>query len=85
MLPDACPPPLAGDFRDTLQGFGPHHLREGDLDARSQIRVGRLELAHEGEKLVRPRTRDLVRRLPDGGGDLGANLAPVHGSPHTRA
>jgi hypothetical protein len=81
MLPNPGAPPLAGDFRDTLQGFGPHRLREGDLDARGQLRVGRLELAHEREKLVRSRARDLVRRLPYGGGDLGANLAPVHGSP----
>jgi hypothetical protein len=76
------PPSLAGDLRDTPQGFRVYRRREGDLDARGQLRVARLDLAHEREKLVRPRARDLVRRLPCGGGDCGENLAPVHGPPH---
>ena len=59
-LPNACPPSLAGDLRDTPQRFRVYRLRERDLDARGQLRVARLELAHEREKLVRPRARDLV-------------------------
>ena len=81
-LPNAGPPALAGDFRDTPQGFRVYRLRERDLNARGQLRVARLELAHEREELVRPWARDLVRRLPCGGGDFGENLAPVHGLLH---
>ena len=80
-LPNAGSPALARDLRDTPQGFRVNRLRERDLNARGQLGVARLELAHEREELVRPRARDLVRWLPCGGGDFGENLAPVHGSP----
>jgi hypothetical protein len=83
-LPNVGSPALARDLRDTPQGFRVYRLRERDLNARGQLGVARLELAHKREKLVRPRARDLVRRLLYGGGDFGANLAPVHGFPPTR-